>query len=271
MFLHLHTSEFGKYVEKLKSGDKSVKVNAAAVYPYDVLKGVISGYYGRTETDHVDAQWAALPNYVGDASILPIVDVSGSMTCKAGGYNSKSDVTCLDVSLSLGLYLSEKNKGKFKDLFMTFSSTPSLKHVSGTVTQRLKQMQTNDWGMSTNLNKAIKLILDTAVKGKVPQEEMPNILLVLSDMQFNGTAIVDLSAQQMIEAEYVKNGYTVPKIVYWNLNAHDNVPVAFDKSGVALVSGFSPAIVKSVLAAKLEQFTPEGIMLQTIMNDRYAV
>ena len=54
-------------------------------------------------------------------------------------------------------------------------------------------------------------------------------------------------------------------------NAYDNVPVKFDESGTALVSGFSPAIVKPLLSGNLEKFTPEAVMLETIMQDRYGV
>jgi hypothetical protein len=91
----------------------------------------------------------------------------------------------------------------------------------------------------------------------------------MSDMQFNSCARYDHTAMQMIEDKYRKAGYVAPQIVFWNLNASGNVPVEFDKSGAALVSGFSPSIVKSVLAADLEQFTPEGIMLKAIMTERY--
>jgi hypothetical protein len=37
------------------------------------------------------------------------------------------------------------------------------------------------------------------------------------------------------------------------------------------VSGFSPAVVKPLLAGDLETFTPETVMLKTIMDDRYKV
>ena len=88
-------------------------------------------------------------------------------------------------------------------------------------------------------------------------------------MQFDQCAKYDDSAMQMIERKYAEAGYAVPQIVFWNLNAADNVPVKFNEKGVALVSGFSPSIVKSVLAADLEEFTPEEIMRKTIMSERY--
>lgn len=271
-----HTEKYKEWAAALVSTDpevkKTVKVNAGAVYPYDVLKGLISPYshgYDKSNLDHILAQWEAMPNFVGDASILPIVDVSGSMTCQAGGHQSSSKTTCLEVAVSLGLYLADKNKGKFKDTFLTFSSTPELLNLNGNILQKIDQMVKSKWEMSTNLHAALNKILSVAKNGNVPQEEMPQTLLILSDMQFNSCARFDDSAIQMIARKYEEAGYKMPNIVFWNLNAHENVPVKFDERGVALVSGFSPTIVKSVLAADLEDFTPEAIMLKTLMSDRY--
>jgi hypothetical protein len=264
-----HTPKFAEYVNALVKGDPTVKVNAAAVYPYDVLKGVINHYglsLGKTELDHVVAQWDALPNYVGSANILPLVDVSGSMTCPAG---KNSGTTCLDVAVSLGLYLADKNQGKFKDTFLTFSSKPDLVTLKGNVVQKAQQMVKSHWEMGTDLHAALNKILDVAVKGNVPQAEMPEMLLILSDMQFNQCVRHDNSAMEMIERKYANAGYTVPQVVFWNLNSHDNVPVAADKSGAALVSGFSPSIMKALLAADMSEFTPEGIMRKTVLVDRY--
>ena len=265
-----HTTKFAEYVEALVKGDPSVKVNAAAVFPYDVLKGIgsYSNNYGKTELDHIVAQWNALPNFVGDANILPLVDVSGSMSCPAG---KGSTTTCMDVAVSLGLYLAEKNQGKFKDTFLTFSDRPALMTLKGNIVEKMNQMVKSDWGMSTNLHAAFEKILEVAVNGSVPQSEMPEMVLILSDMQFNQCVRNDDSAMQMIERKFASAGYNVPQVVFWNLNSSDNVPVKSDKSGAALVSGFSPAITKALLAADMSDFTPEGIMRKTVMVDRYAL
>jgi len=263
-----HTPLFAEYVAKLVSGDKTVKVNASAIFPHDVIKGIAHSHvkFDKTETDHVIAQWEALPNYVGDASIMPIVDVSGSMTCPAG---KNTNVRCLDVAVGLGLYLADKNKGVFKDTFLTFSDKPQLVTLKGNIVDKLVQMSKSDWEMSTNLHAAMDKILSVAVKGNVPASDMPKMLLILSDMQFNQCARYDDSAMEMIERKFEAAGYSIPQIVFWNLNSSDNVPVKADKSGAALVSGFSPSIMTSLLAADLDQFTPEGIMLKTVMSDRY--
>jgi hypothetical protein len=267
-----HTPKYAEYVEKLVKGeDPKVKVNASVVFPYDVLKGRINTYgvkFNQTELDLIQKQWEALPNYVGDANILPLVDVSGSMSCPAG---RKGNLSCLEVAVSLGLYLADKNTGKFKDTFLTFSGKPDLVTLKGNINQKIDQMVKSQWDMNTNLHAAIKKILEVAVKGGVPQEEMPKMLLILSDMQFDQCVSFDDSAMQMIERKYAVAGYEMPKIVFWNLNAQDNVPVKFDESGTALVSGFSPAIVKPLLSGNLEEFTPEAIMRKTVMVDRYAV
>jgi hypothetical protein len=270
-----NTEKYKEWTAALVSTDpevaKSVKVNAGAVYPYDVLKGVINHYgrYDQFNLNHIIAQWEALPNYVGDANILPLVDVSGSMTSLAGGHKSKSSTSCLDVAVSLGLYLADKNTGKFKDTFLTFSSDPQLLHLRGNILDKVKQMVSSKWEMNTNLHRALDKILRTAIEGNVPQSEMPGALLILSDMQFDSCIRHDDSAMEMIKRKYTEAGYNVPNIVFWNLNAHDNVPVKYDTRGAALVSGFSPSIVKAVLQAEMDNFTPEAIMMQTIMNPRY--
>jgi hypothetical protein len=266
---HRNTPKFAEYVAALVKGDPSVKVNANAIFPHDVIKGVGGYGWDKTQTDHVIAQWNALPNYVGEANILPLVDVSGSMSCPVGGYSSGSTTTCMDVAVGLGLYLADKNKGAFKDSFLTFSASPQLVTLKGNIVEKLDQMKNSDWGMNTNLHAAFDKILATAVKNRVPQEDMPAMLLILSDMQFDACIKHNDSAMEMIERKYASAGYAVPQVIFWNLNSSDNVPVRADKSGAALVSGFSPSIMKSLLAANLEEFTPLGIMIETIMNPRY--
>ena len=267
-----HTPKFAEYVEKLTKGDPSVKVNANAIFPHDVIKSVLvetNGYWPKlseTEINHVIAQWNALPNYVGNSSILPLVDVSGSMARPAGNDTS---VRCLDVAVSLGLYLADKNTGPFNGAFMTFSSSPQLVKLNGNIVQKVHQMVKSRWEMSTNLHAALEKILNTATTQAARQEDMPKMLLIFSDMQFNACVRYDDSAMEMIERKYAEAGYEVPAIVFWNLNSKGNTPVKADKSGAALVSGFSPSILTSLLSADPKEFTPRGIMMKTIMNTRY--
>jgi hypothetical protein len=266
-----HGTTYAEYVTKLVKGDDpSVKINASAIFPHDVLKGRIDGYgsqeWNKQELDVIEAQWAALPNYVGDASVLPLVDVSGSMTCIAG---QKGTTTCLEIAVSLGLYFADKNKGAFKDCMLTFSDSPQLVKLKGNINEKINQMVTTDWGMSTNLHGAFNAILAAAVNQKVPAADMPETVIIFSDMQFNACVRNDDSAMEMIEHKFADAGYTAPKVVFWNLNAGSNVPVKFDKSGAALVSGFSPAVASAILSGDMDNFTPEAIMLKAVMQSRY--
>lgn len=253
-----------KKPEKIKSGE--VKINAAAVYPYDVIKSYYNG-----DKEIAAAQWEALPNYVGNASVLPIVDTSGSMSAGISGHPT---LQAYDIAASLGVYLADKNKGPFKDVWMNFSTRPKLKKLGATFAEKVKAVfdyNGNDWDGSTNLHAAIELILETAVKAKLPAADMPQILLILSDMQFNHCAQYDDRAIDMIARKYEAAGYSIPRVVFWNLrDVPGNKPVTVDERGVAMVSGFSPAIMKTVLSADLEQFTPLGMVLKTINDPRYA-
>lgn len=273
-FLKHDPKGYGEYKEKLVSGE--AKINASVAYPYDVIRSLNNG-----DKTVANAQWAALPNYLegSDENIMAVVDVSGSMGSVASG-----SVTALDVAVSLGLYVSERQGGVFKDTFMTFSGSPQMVKLKGDLSQRYAQMSRADWAMNTDLGAVFKLILSAAVKHKVDQKEMPTKVLILSDMEFDacvttggsgstgryssGGSAVSVSAMEFIEKEYAAAGYKVPQVVFWNLNGRaGNSPVTYNKVGAALVSGFSPSIVKSVLGG--EEMTPISIMLKTVMVQRY--
>jgi hypothetical protein len=200
--------------------------------------------------------------------ILPVVDVSGSMV---SSINRTGSLSCMDVAVSLGLYISERNSGPFKDHFITFSESPELQKLGGSLKERYEQLRSADWGMSTNLVSVFDLILKQADKHKVPQSNMPSKILILSDMEFN-QAIEDgesLSAIQAIRSKYESAGYELPAIIFWNIQSRGsrNIPVRFDENGTALISGFSPSIMKSLLGGK--NITPVDIMYETINSQRY--
>ena len=194
-----------------------------------------------------------------------MVDVSGSMGSIVSG-----SISCLDVAVSLGLYISERNEGEFKDSFITFSEKPQLEKVSGTLKERYDQMIAADWGMSTNLESVFELILNQAIKHSVSPEDMPSKILIMSDMEFNQASNHSESAIQMIRRIYEESGYSLPQVIFWNIQSRNkNFPVRHDESGTALISGLSPSIVKSVLGGK--EMTPVSIMNETINSERYSI
>lgn len=262
------------YIQGLSQGTE--KVNAGAIHPHEILSPYISAspnsYYmegGKVncgEIPHiVEYQWASLPNWLLDNSnrILPVVDTSGSMQ-----WNGTS-VRPIDVSVSLGLYIAERTNGPFANHFITFSSTPKMQRVIGNnLSERLSSVCSAHWGQSTNIEGTFEAILHHAKASHATQDDMPNMILILSDMEFNACARVNETAMQSIRQQYTEAGFYLPKIVFWNLNARPgNVPVRFDEGGTALISGFSPSIMKSLLEEG--EITPEGIMLKTVMSERY--
>ena len=252
---------YSKYREALKSGE--AKINAGAVFPYQVLQTMISG-----DVEIGISQWDALPDYLGDDAILPMVDVSGSMETPVSG-----NITAMGVAVSLGVYIADKQKGAFKDLWLTFNHEPELVKLHGAnIHEKLENvMENSDWGMNTNLEKAFERILEVAVNNNVAQEDMPRTLIILSDMEFDD-CVHDSSnpcAYDMVSNQYQKAGYTLPKIVFWNIKGRTgNIPVTHRQDGTALVSGFNTTILKSICNVR-ESMTPELIMLNTVNVERY--
>ena len=256
-------ARFQEYLASLEKGE--TKINAGAVYPYDIIKNLKQG-----NRKGADAQWKALPNYMetNEERILPLVDVSGSMETSVG---SNNNLCVMDIAISMGLYICERNIGPFKDAFITFDSHPELLVVKGSLSERYKQMHDSKWGGSTNLCRAFDLILINAVESNVAESEMPTMMIIFSDMEFNeADRSFNDTAQEMIERKFSAAGYKMPKIVYWNLASRGdkNKPVHFDKRGTCLVSGFSPSILTSLLAGK--DTSPYAMMMTVIDSERYS-
>jgi hypothetical protein len=227
--------------------DKTSKASVSATYPHEVLQ--------TNDEALAEKLWNNLPDLLSDSdeNILPMIDVSGSMFG-----------TPLAVAVSLGMYLSERTKGEFKDMFLTFSEEPQLVRLTGnTVKERLDNIQQANWGMNTDFEQAYRHILRLAKKHNVVKDSMPTMLLVLSDMQFDESQRGMTHFNHMKE-RYEQAGYKLPKIVFWNLDAHFGTPAECSNDSVAMVSGFSPSIMKAVLNA--ENFTPMDVMMEALKD-----
>lgn len=256
------------YLTDLQEG--TAKVNAEAVYPYEILQKLDSNAGSEVDSTLLDQQWKALPNYMENNSsrILPVVDTSGSMM---NGYNMSKGLYPMTIAVSLGLYIAERHEGPFYKTFMTFSNTPVLQTISGsTLAQRVASIKRADWGMSTDLMAVFDLLLTAAKHNSVSVADMPDTILILSDMEFDGCVQNrSLTAYENIQQKYEAAGYALPKIIFWNLDAKtSNFPVKFDQNGTALVSGFSPSILKQILAST--DISPEAIMRSVVNSERYS-
>ena len=263
-------TRFNDFVNAAVKGE--VKVNASAIYPHDVVKGLSdSPYYVNSIADSkaIDAQWKNLPNYMEDGdNVLVVADTSGSMSVPVSG-----STTALHVCIALAMYMAERSTGIFKDKFVTFSNRPSIQSLTGTsIVDRYNQLLKADWDYNTNLQAVFDLVLYTAVTNGISEDEMPSTILIMSDMEFDvatGSAHNQKTTNfDEIRKKYANAGYKMPRLVFWNLNGRmGNMPATKHDKDVALVSGFSPIILESIF--KSESLTPISVMLQTIMNERY--
>lgn len=251
------TERFVAFLQDVKEG--KTKINAGSIFPHDIIKEYMRNQRSNIK-DAINAQWDCLPNLIETTEkILPVCDVSESM------YDS---VGSIFVSIALGIYISERNEGIFKDSFITFSCRPSLHTLKGTVCDRVDQMG-KLIAYNTDVIAVFELILKTALDNKLTQEDMPDKVLMISDMEFDqGCKNNDANAFEVISQMYAKAGYRRPDLVFWNVNSSStsNFPVQSHETGTALVSGYSPNIIKSVLNGSL---SPVQVVLDTLNDERY--
>jgi|APSaa5957512535_1039671.scaffolds.fasta_scaffold02119_17 hypothetical protein len=219
-------------------------LKAQVAFPHEVMRIHKAGI----DAELQQVLFESLPNFVKEGErILPVVDVSGSMNMEASG-----SITCMDVSVSLGMYVSDKIQGHFKRKYLTFSANPKLENWDNlTVDKAIESVRSSDWGFNTNIERALESILDQAKMFNVQQAQMPTILLILSDMQFDESQghIPTGTAQTVIEAALLRwreAGYRSPAIVFWNLAKNSGQPSG-SATNVAYISGFSPAILEATL------------------------
>lgn len=258
--------------------DENTKVNAGALYPYEVVEKAIDlmkpYYYSYTiSTDNTDRlminkYWDNLTDYFNGATLnaLCMVDTSGSMSGKP-----------INVAAAIGLYCAERNKGPWHNHYISFSSHPQLIETSGVdFCDKVKRIVQTNLCENTNIKAAFDMVLDTAIKNHLRQEDMPEYMIIISDMEFDYATYKRYSNKcltkdnietemEIIERKFNKFGYKVPKIIYWNVDARQaNIPGTLDNYA-SYVSGFSPSIFTSILTGK----TGWDLMIEAITKQRY--
>jgi len=244
------------FIEEVKKGEKTI--NTETVYPYQIYNRVKSE--GNVEA--LNVIWDNLPDYTQGNNAIVVADVSDSMSGDP-----------VSVSVSLALYFAERNKGQFKDYFITFSSKPKLQKIQGNnLYEKMNALENAEWEQSTDLQKVFELILDSAKKANAPQEELPSTIYIISDMEFDeGTGKTYYHSRetnyQEIDRKYSEAGYKRPSLVFWNVDARNKqVPVTKYDNNVTLVSGLSPSTFRLVVENK----SPLDLMNDIINSPRYS-
>ena len=262
------------YLGALEKGE--AKIHASVLYPHDI----VHKYYETTNSSlwyynpinlkaydsALEAMWKDLPNY-NLTNTMVVADGSGSMTSTIGG----TKVRAIEVANALAIYCAEHCKGQFKGNYITFSHTPKLVNVNkDTLRDNLKEAERHTEVANTNIKAVFELILETAIRYHMGQEEIPKQVLIVSDMEFDGacTSRPTETLFQTINRMFVQAGYNMPKLIFWNVHSLTNtVPVRpHDGFPCALVSGFSPAIIKMVMSDKAD---PYEAVVDAIMDKRY--
>jgi hypothetical protein len=243
---------YTEYLASVKKGE--IKINSGTLYPYDLVHQV----WKSPGDDTIDLQWAALPNYMDKpTNALVMADTSGSMAGRP-----------IEVSISLAIYIAERNQGPFHNLYMTFSSRPTICQVSGKTlyekVHTIKPIVEN-----TDIMAAFREVLRLAKKSKATQEDIPQMLLIISDMEFDQASANNKRTNfEQAAHEFKLAGYRLPTVVFWQVDQRNRQqPVRQHQSGAVLVSGMSPSILKQVM--NFSQ-SPYDLMLKTLNSERYA-
>ena len=257
-----------KYEDFIRNN--KTKVNANTLYPYEIVrKALYTNFFNEVEREAVNKYWTNLPDYLNgsDMSMMCVVDTSGSMRWT----NPNNTVQPIDVAISLGMYCAERMTGPFANKYISFSSRPQLINIEGIdFCDKVERIYNTNLCENTNLPAVFDLLMNIATVKKVKKSDIPKTIVVISDMEIDSATGHKLThgnivtTMDKIRAKWNSVGLTLPKLVYWNVDARNNT-ILDEGPGVSFVSGCSPTIFKQVLTGK----TGVELMLEVLLSDRY--
>ena len=254
-----------KYLEDLKAGKSSAKINANSMFLYDIVRD-----YQRCDMINptLEALWEAQEKVDGFTNTLVVRDGSYSMCSGVLGNNLYAST----IADSLTLYCAENNVGAYKNKFITFSAEPQCVEIpdSYNLYEKLKLLtKYTDW-QNTNIEAVFDLILKTAVEDNVSPDEMPESVLIISDMEFD-EALDDSNESdtlfEIIRKKFESAGYKLPRLVFWNVCSRTNtIPMRENENGLTLISGFSKSLLQIVIG---KYTSPYEALIAQLSNPRY--
>jgi hypothetical protein len=246
------------FLEAVRAGQ--AKINAGTLYPYELVHRAAEG------DQTIQSLWDALPDYTQERVGLVVADVSGSME----DYRlPRSQARAIDVAIALAIYYAQRNRGPWAEMAITFSARPSVIHIPREMPlhEAVRQMN-KECGYNTDFQAIFEMLLGIAQSKKIPPEQMPAAVWVVSDMEFDqaGHGTTNLEA---VREKYTRAGYPMPVLVFWDVASRGlQTPALADQEGVVLVSGFSPSAFQAALENQV--ITPHQAMLRTLFSPRYA-
>ncbi len=261
-FLRHDGERYAAFLGRVAEGAE--RLHTGTLAPYEIIGPFLSrAVVDWQERKAIDATWNAQEDLFGGENALVVIDGSGSMY--GGG-----DPLPAAVALSLGIYYAQRDTGRFRNHFITFSEHPRLVEIKGRdICEQVGYCRQFNEVANTNIQRVFELILDTAVKNRVPQKDMPAKLYIISDMEFD-CCVADGSLTNFEYARklFARHGYRLPEVVFWNVaSRNEQQPVRMNDAGVALVSGCSPRVFSMLKAGIL---SPYAFMLNVLGSERYA-
>ena len=263
----------------------NTKINVTGILPHELVN-----YYLTNENAEIDntieSQWKTILQEMKSSklfnNLISVVDVSGSM------FNAKNGSIPAQVAIALGLLISNCTIGSFKNKVITFHETPEFHEIKGeTLKEQVECIRKANWGYNTNFESIADLIINYGKQNILSDSDMPQKLVILSDMQFD-EAIKNYNYNEEIEKDkndtklellydtfsqnFINNNYKVPKLIYWNLNSDNtqSFPVDSKIENTAIISGFSEQLLKIFI--EYDDFNPEIVLnkiLEKYINEVY--
>ena len=258
-FLRNDEIRYKDFLSRVEKGE--AVMHTGTLYPYDVIRPVLSEM-SADERRSVNAAWNSLEDFTDGENALAVIDGSGSM------YYTGAPKPA-EVALSLGVYFAEHSRGMFAGHFITFSSKPRLVEIKGRdIFEKIRYCMSFNEAANTNIKAVFDLILMTAVKNRLPQNQRPKTLYIISDMEFDCCAEnADITNFEYAKRAFSSHGYKLPQVVFWNVQSRNmQQPVTMNEQGVTLVSGASPRVFSMIKAG----MSPMSLMLETLSNEIYA-
>lgn len=242
---------FNSYLEMVKNGKR--KINTKGLAPNELVKAL---FLHNMSENVIDELWEKQENYFDslNSNVLIMADTSVSMY----GFNAIP----ISSAIGLAIYAAQRNKGIFHNKFLNFSDMPTFQVLHGSkLSKIIANLDYSNWDNSTNIDRAMKLVLKAMKKSK-NQEECPSHLVIISDMEFDSSNPTKPNFKYWQE-QFKALGLEMPKIVFWNVAGNiEGIPVTKNEKDVILVSGFSQTIFKSIF--KIKDYNPVSAMQEIL-------
>lgn len=251
---------------KALTNPESSRINTSTLLPHEMVQKLLNYSVIQQDIDSYNAMWAKYSSdfkkKLGEGNLQPgvvLADVSGSMSGLP-----------MNVCIALSILLSDLFEGPFKNKVLTFETDSKWHNIVGeTLYDKVKCLEKAPWGGTTNFKNALKKILDVGVKAKLKDNDMPKILYVFSDMQWN-QADRDKTGFESIESMYNTYGYKMPHIVFWNLRATNTFNNNSNQKNTTMMSGFSPNLFKQFINGNFIETTPWTSLKDLLDSNRYS-